>query len=151
MKGFLSEFWNLQVHRLGIGLDKGSAARRTSLVQHDVADGSVLDLHALHILAADVQNEGYAGQELFRTLVVSHRFDFAGIDPVSGADQSLAVAGYHRPSYICFFRKLPVHFRQNVPNYRERIALVALIMLKDQFLVPVDESRLGGSRSRINA
>lgn len=42
---------------LGKGLQKAAAAGGTSLVQKDIADGAILDLEALHILAADVDDK----------------------------------------------------------------------------------------------
>ena len=147
----MGKFRYLKVHGLGIGLDKRATAGGACLVQHDIADGPVLDFHALHVLTADIQNKRNARQELFRAFVVRHGLDFTGIDFICRPNQAFSVAGNHRPADICFFRERPVHFQQNIPNHCQRVSLVILVVFENQFLVPIDDRRLGSCRTGIDA
>ena len=63
MDGGIGERAHVHVHGHGEALDKAAAARRAGLVEHDVLNHAVLHAQALHVLAADVQNELDAGQE----------------------------------------------------------------------------------------
>ena len=58
---------------LGEGLQKAAAARGAGFVEEDVADGTVLDLEALHVLAADVDDEVHIGHEVLGGGEVGHR------------------------------------------------------------------------------
>ena len=92
MDGGIGERAHVHVHRDGEALDKATAARRTGLVEHDVLDNAVLDAQALHVLAADVQNELDAGQECFGAAQVRNGLDLAGIGFEGLDEQRLAVA-----------------------------------------------------------
>ena len=61
MDGGIGERAHVHVHRHGETLDKAAAARRASLVEHDVLDDAVLDAQTLHVLAANVQDKLDAG------------------------------------------------------------------------------------------
>ena len=54
------------------GLDKGAAAGGAGLVQQDGVHRPIADLEALHILAADVDDEVHIGLEVSGGLVVGH-------------------------------------------------------------------------------
>ena len=92
MDGGVGERAHVHVHRDGETLDKAAAARRAGLVEHDVLDDAVLDAQALHVLAADVQNELDAGQERLGAAQVRDGLDLAGIGLEGLDEQRLAVA-----------------------------------------------------------
>ena len=92
MDGSVGERAHVHVHRHGEALDKAAAARRAGLVEHDVLDDAVLDAQALHVLAADVQNELDAGQERLGAAQVRDGLDLAGVGLESLDEQRLAVA-----------------------------------------------------------
>ena len=92
MDGSVGERAHVHVHRHGETLDKAAAARRAGLVEHDVLDNSVLDAQALHVLAADVQDELDAGQERLGAAQVRNGLDLSGVGLECLDKQRLAVA-----------------------------------------------------------
>ena len=92
MDGGIGERADVHVHRDGEALDKATATRRASLVEHDVFDDAVLDAQALHVLAADVQNELDAGQERLGAAQVRDGLNLAGVGLEGLDEQRLAVA-----------------------------------------------------------
>ena len=90
--GGVGERAHIHVHRDGKALDKATATRRAGLVEHDVLDDAVLDAQALHVLAADVQNELDAGQERLGAAQVRDGLDFARVGLEGLDEQRLAVA-----------------------------------------------------------
>ena len=92
MDGRIGERAHVHVHRDGEALDKATATRRASLVEHDVLDDAVLDAQTLHVLAANVQNELDAGQERLGAAQVRDGLDLAGIGLEGLDEQCLAVA-----------------------------------------------------------
>ena len=92
MNGGIGERAHVHVHRHGEALDKAAAARRAGLVEHDVLDDAVLDAQALHVLAADVQNELDAGQKRLGAAQVRDGLDFARVGLEGLDEQRLAVA-----------------------------------------------------------
>ena len=69
----------LHAHGFGERLDKGTAARRTRLVEHDAVDGAVFDLETFDILSADIDDEIDVGIEKHGGLEMRHRFHDAEI------------------------------------------------------------------------
>ena len=55
-------------------------------------NSTISDFHALHVLSADIQDEIYAGKELFSRLIVSHGLDDALVHVKAGLDQTFAIA-----------------------------------------------------------
>ena len=92
MDGSVGERAHVHVHRDGKALDKAAAARRAGLVEHNVLDNAVLDAQALHVLAADVQNELDAGQERLGAAQVRDGLDLAGVGLEGLDEQRLAIA-----------------------------------------------------------
>ena len=92
MDGGIGERAHVHVHRHGETLDKAAAARRASLVEHDVLDDAVLDAQTLHVLAANVQDKLDAGQECLGAAQVRDGLDLAGIGLEGLDEQGLAVA-----------------------------------------------------------
>ena len=92
MDSGIGERAHVHVHRDGKTLDKAAAARRAGLVEHDVLDDAVLDAQALHVLAADVQNELDARQERLGAAQVRDGLDLAGVGLEGLDEQRLAVA-----------------------------------------------------------
>ena len=56
------------------GLQKAAAAGGAGLVQEDVADGAILDLEALHVLPADINDEIHVRHKVFGSGEMCHRF-----------------------------------------------------------------------------
>ena len=92
MDGGVGERAHVHVHRDGEALDKATATRRAGLVEHDVLDDALLHAQALHVLAANVQNELDAGQERLGAAQVRDGLDLAGVGLEGLNEQRLTVA-----------------------------------------------------------
>ena len=92
MDGGTGERAHVHVHRHGEALDKAAAARRAGLVEHDVFDDAVLDAQALHVLAADVQDELDARQERLGAAQMRDGLDLARVGLEGLDEQRLAIA-----------------------------------------------------------
>ena len=91
--GDLREVLDAHVHGLGKALDERAAARGAGLVEHDVLDDAVTHLEALHVLAANVENELDAGDKGLRATKVGDGLDLAGVRAQGLNEDALAVAG----------------------------------------------------------
>ena len=91
--GLLRELHDVHVHRHREALDEAAATRRAGLVQHDVLDDAIAHAQALHVLAADVQDELDAGEERAGAAQVGHGLDLTGVGLERLDEQRLAVAG----------------------------------------------------------
>lgn len=58
--GRLRELGHVELEPRGEALDEAAAARAARLVEHDVVDHAVLHAQALHVLAADIEDELHA-------------------------------------------------------------------------------------------
>ena len=92
MDGGVGERAHVHVHRDGEALDKATATRRAGLVEHDVLDDALLHAQALHVLAANVQNELDAGQERLGAAQVRDGLDLARVGLEGLDEQRLTVA-----------------------------------------------------------
>ena len=77
---------------VGEGLQKASAARGARLVKEDVVDSAVVDLEALYVLSADVDDELDVGHEELGGGEVRYGFDDAVVNVERVFDYVLAVA-----------------------------------------------------------
>ena len=135
---------------LGEGLQEAAAARRTGLVQEDVADGAVLDLEALHVLAADVDDEVHVGHEVFGGGEVGHRLHQAVVAAEGVLHQVFAVAGGGDAGHLQAGMGL-VDFQQLLPDQGQRVAQVGLVVgVKDAALL-VHHHQFDGGRARVDA
>ena len=77
---FLSKVCNRNFETLGKGIQEGPTPSRTSFIKNDVFNIAVSDFTAFHILATNVQDEGYLWAEEASRSVMSHGFNFSNID-----------------------------------------------------------------------
>jgi hypothetical protein len=75
--GRLGELLHGHAHGVGEVGDERAAARRAGLVEHDVLDDAILDLEALHVLPADVEDEVHVGHEGLGAAEVGDGLDLA--------------------------------------------------------------------------
>ncbi len=87
------EVAHVHAHGVGEALDERAAAARAGLVEHDRLDDAVAHAQALHVLAADVEDELHVGHERLGTAKVGHGLDLAGVGLEGLDEQGLAVAG----------------------------------------------------------
>ena len=107
-------------------------------------DGAVTDTHALHVLTAYVEDEIHAGQELLRSLIVSHGLDYAVVNVEAGLDETLAVSRYGCIGNKAVVRDLFIYLSQEASGGLQRVSFVVLIEAVYQVPVGVYESSLRG-------
>ena len=86
--------------RHGERLDERAAAGGTSLIQHDAVDAVVLDLKALDILSADVDDKINVRAEISRRLIVRNSFNYTIVNAQTCLYKILTVACYRRSLYV---------------------------------------------------
>ena len=108
-------------------------------------------MHGFHVLSADVQNKIDVWLEVVCCLIVSNRFDFSEIGFQSAFDQMFTVSGR-----ACFgnrdvFRKMLVHFRQNINRLLKRITVIVAVPSVKNFLVFAHQNDFGRCRTGIDS
>ena len=154
----LRELGHVQVEARGEALDEAAAARAARLVEHDVVDDAVLHAQALHVLAADVQDELHARQHLLRTAQVRHRLDLAGVHAQRLQQQVLAVArhrgvadAHERLAGVGVHRHGVVQVRERRAGAAQHVALVAGVMRPQKRAVLADERGLERGGAGVDA
>ena len=92
MDRFLCKIRNAHIHRLGVSLDKRSAAGRACFVEHNIIDRTVFDLDTFHVLSADVQDKIHIRQEGSGRLIMSDGLNLTVVGAESRLDEMFAVA-----------------------------------------------------------
>ena len=108
-----------------------------------------MDLHALHILPAYIQNEAHLRKELPCSLIVSHRFYLSGVYFICSLNKAFTVSGHDRSAYKRFLRQRCVDLFEDLLNDCKRIALIVAVMLIQELFVSIDNSSLRSGRSCI--
>ena len=140
-----SEFPGSQLQALGKILNKGAAACRACLVQDNAADAALVNIKALHVLAANVQHKGHFRAEFLCRPKMGKGLHLAIISMKGGLDYRLSIAGGKGGSDIGVLVHGTVQLPQ-FPDYRlQGRALIASIRSIQKLLVPADNSQLGGS------
>ncbi len=85
-------------------LDKGATAGGAGFIQRDIANTSVLDEEAFHVLTADIEYERHLRAEFLRRPQMRKRLDLAAIRMDGRLHDGLAIAGRHRAGDICLGR-----------------------------------------------
>ena len=135
---------------MGEGLQEAAAAGGAGLVQEDVADSAVLDLKALHILAADVDDEVHVRQKVLGSGKVGHGLNKAAVTVESVFDQFLAVAGGGHAGHLQAGMVL-VQFQQRFLDQRDGVAQVGAVAFKQDVGVLVDDHQLDGGGAGVDA
>ena len=151
MDGGIGERAHVHVHRHGEALDKATATRRAGLVEHDVLDNAVLDAQALHVLAADVQNELDAGQERLGAAQVRDGLDLAGVGLEGLDEQCLAVArgGHVADGAAC--RDMVVEIGHDDLGRAQDVTVVVAVPGVQQLAVLAHERGLHGGGTGVDA
>ena len=80
---------NAHIHRLGVSLDKRSAAGRACFVEHNIIDRTVFDLDTFHVLSADVQDKIHIRQEGSGRLIMSDGLNLTVVGAESRLDRDV--------------------------------------------------------------
>ncbi len=92
LAGELGEILYRVAHVVGKGLDEGSAARRTGLIELHSHHSSLLHEDGFHVLSADVEDETYVWHQRCGSPLVGHRLDNAAVEPKCGLYELFAIA-----------------------------------------------------------
>ena len=111
----------------------------------------VADLEALHVLAADVDDEVHLRLEVGGGPVMGHCFHQAQITGEGVFDQVLAVAGDRRPTDLDAVSAHGVDGPQLLQHDGHRVALVGVVIGVQQAAVLCNEGQLGGGGAGVNA
>ena len=155
--GGFGELADFQVQAGSEALDEGAAARRTSLVEHDAVDNAILHAQALHVLAADVQDEFHAREHFLGAAQMRDGLDFARVDAQGLQQQALAVTGHgrmaqlHLGGAVRVLGKLVIELGDAGLRGTQHIALVIGIEGPQQAAVFGDERGLEGGGTGIDA
>ena len=136
--------------RLGERLQKAAAAGGAGFVQEDVADRTVLNFEALHVLTADVDDEIHVGQKVLGGGKVRDSLDKTAVTVERIFDELLAVAGGGHAGDLQA-RVIPVETEQRLPDERDRVAEVRTVALEQNVRVVVDDDELDGGGAGVDA
>ena len=136
--------------RLGERLQKAAAAGGAGFVQEDVADRTVLNFEALHVLTADVDDEIHVGQKVLGGGKVRDSLDKTAVTVERIFDELLAVAGGGHAGDLQA-RVILVETEQRLPDERDRVAEVRTIALEQNVRVVVDDDELDGGGAGVDA
>ena len=151
MDGGIGKRAHVHVHRHGETLDKAAAARRAGLVEHDVLDDAVLHTQALHVLAADVQNELDAGQKRLGAAQVRDGLDLTGVGLEGLDEQCLAIAGGGHVADGAAGRDVVVEIGHDDLGRAQDVTVVVAIPGVQQLAVLAHERGLHGSGAGVDA
>ena len=147
----LGELGNVIAQCHGKRLNKRAAAGGTCLIQHDAVDAVVLDLEALDVLSADVDDEIHLRTEERSRLEVCHRFDNAEVHAQSGTDQVFSIAGDGTAADLTVRTQVGVQGGQFPLNAVQRLSLIGSVELVQQLVVFRQQHDLGGGGAGIDA
>ena len=136
--------------RLGERLQKAAAAGGAGFVQEDVADRTVLNFEALHVLTADVDDEIHVGQKVLGGGKVRDSLDKTAVTVERIFDELLAVAGGGHAGDLQA-RVISVETEQRLPDERDRVAEVRTVALEQNVRVVVDDDELDGGGAGVDA
>ena len=125
--GRLGELLDREAHRVGEALDERATARRARLVEHDVLDDAVAHAQALHVLAADVEDELHLGHERLGAPQVRDGLDLAGVGTQGLDEQGLAVAGRGDVADGALARQVVVDVVHNLARGAQDVAAVVAV------------------------
>ena len=144
------KFLHIVAQCLCKGLQKAAAAGGAGFVQEDVTDGSILDLEALHILPADIDDEIHIRHEVFGGGKVCHRLHQTVVAAEGVLHQLLTVAGGGDAGHLQA-RVLLVNFEQLIPDQGQRVAQVGLIVGVEDLALLVHHHQLDGGGAGVDA
>ena len=138
-------------HRTGKGLNKGAAAGRACLVEHDGVDRAVFDLEALDVLPADIEDKIDVGAKMLCRRVMRQRLDQPRVGMERMPDEILAVAGDGTARNRDAVAAGTADGKQLLPHERDGVAAVGIIIGIENFLVFGDQHKLGRGTAAVNA
>jgi len=149
--GRLGKLLHAHAHGVREVGDERAAARGAGLVEHDVLDDPILHLQALHVLAADVEDEVDVGHEGPGPTKVGHGLDLAGVGLERLDEDALAVARGGHVADGTTFRQMVVDVVHDSARGSEHVPVVVVIPGVEQLARLAHHGRLHRGGAGIDA
>ena len=142
---------DVHLHRVGEGRNKGSAACRACLVQHDVLNDAVFDLQTLHVLAANIKNEINVWDKCLSATQVSDGLNLTRVCAQSLNQDALAITGGSDVTDDAVGRHLVVDGVHDLASGTQDIAVVIVVPGVKQLALLANNSSLHSGRTCVDA
>ena len=139
------------VERFRKGFDKGTAAGGACFVELDAVYGLVLDLDALHILSADVQDAVHVRLKERSGVVMGYGLYFPFIQQKGSLDQRFTVAGGAGVDDLHTLRKLAVDVLDSPDGGAQGIPFIVMVKRVQQCSVFAHQCGFRGGGAGIDA
>ena len=139
---------------IGKRLDERAAPRRTGFVDFDAVDDAVVHKDGLHVLAANVEDEGDIPVQVVGSHVMGNGLHDAGIQLESGLYQVFTIAGGATALDMQDGTLLtaPVLEQGQTVGYRlDGMPAIRFIIGKQEIAIRINHNNLCGRRTRVNA
>ena len=154
VKGRLGNLVHRDMQGGGEVLQERAAAGGAGLVDHNVGDDPVGEPDGLHVLAADVQQEGGVGHILGGSPGVGHRLHHMALGGEGVGKELLPVAGGAHPQDLQLRPRAAVpvpQLQQGLFRHVQGRPLVGGVEGVQDVLLLVHEDELGGGAARVDA
>ena len=142
---------DVHLHGVGKGCNKGTAACRASLVQHDVLNDAVFDLQTLHVLAANIKNEINVWDKCLSATQVSNSLNLARVCAESLNQDALAITGGCDVANNAVGRHLVVDGVHNFASGTQNVAVVIVVPGVKKLALLANNSSLHSGRTCVDA
>ena len=141
---------DVHLHGVGKGCNKGTAACRASLVQHDVLNDAVFDLQTLHVLAANIKNEINVWDKCLSATQVSNSLNLARVCAESLNQDALTITGGCDVTDDAVGRHLVVDGVHNLASGTQNVAVIIVVPGVKKLALLANNCSFHGSRTCVN-
>ena len=142
---------DVHLHGVSKGRNKGAAACRASLVQHDVLNDAIFDLQTLHVLAANIKNEINVWDKCLSATQVSDGLNLARVCAESLNQDTLAITGGCNVANNAVGRHLVVDGVHNLASGTQNVAVVIVVPGIKQLALLANNCSLHSGRTCVDA
>ena len=142
---------DVHLHGVGKGCNKGAAACRASLVQHDVLNDAVFDLQTLHVLTANIKNEINVWDKCLSATQVSDGLNLARVCAQSLNQDTLAITGGCNVANNAVGRHLVVDGVHDLASSAQDIAVVIVVPGVKKLALLANNCSLHSGRTCVDA
>ena len=135
-------------------LDKGTAARRTGLVDFEPCNALILNINGLHVLATDIEHKRHFRVDGAGGQVMRHGFHYAFVQIICCFNQILAITRSgtaHHIYLLMMLLRFLFQTGQGLTKSLEAVAFVAAIVRENDATFFVHQHQFGCSGTRVNA
>ena len=147
----LHEFFHAHAEAGGEGLQKGAASRGAGLVEAHVSHGSLVHLHALHVLAADIDDIGGVGVQGAGCLEMGNSLHLRDLGREGRARKVRAVACGAYAAQVRGSGDAAEQINEEGQQVLQGIAVVAVVGFGKHAACAVNENALDRCRAEVHA